>query len=94
MPLTTNTSPYFDDYSEEKQFYRILFRPGYPVQARELTQLQTALQKQIERHGRHVFAHGSRVLGGEFAYNKCKYIKLSDYVQDDSALAFIDVNAV
>ena len=94
MPLTTNTSPYFDDYSEEKQFYRILFRPGYPVQARELTQLQTALQKQIERHGRHVFAHGSRVLGGEFAYNKCKYIKLSDYVQDDSALALIDVNAV
>ena len=58
MPLTTNTSPYFDDFDENKQFYRILFRPGYPVQARELTQLQTALQKQIARFGNHVFAHG------------------------------------
>ena len=58
MPLTTNTSPYWDDYKDDKQFYRILFRPGYAVQARELTQLQTNLQKQIERHGKHIFTHG------------------------------------
>ena len=79
MPLTTNTSPYWDDYEADKQFYRILFRPGYAVQARELTQLQTNLQKQIEHHGRHIFRHGSRVLDGQIAYNKCHHIKLSDY---------------
>ena len=94
MPLTTNTTPFWDDYDEKKQFYRILFRPGYPVQARELTQLQTQLQKQIERHGRHIFAHGSRVIGGEFSYNKCRYIKLADHVQNDTTKSLVDVNDV
>ena len=51
MALTTdfNVDPYYDDYDEDKGFYRILFRPGYAVQAREVTQLQTILQKQVER---------------------------------------------
>ena len=50
MPLSTNfnVTPYYDDYDESKEYYRILFRPGYAVQAREVTQLQTVLQKQIE----------------------------------------------
>ena len=54
MALTTdfNVDPYYDDYDESKEFYRILFRPGYAVQAREVTHLQTILQKQIERNGR------------------------------------------
>jgi len=85
MPLTTNATPYWDDYNEDKQFYRILFRPGYAVQARELTQLQTNLQKQIEYHGKHIFQHGSRVLDGQIAYNKCDYIKLADYTSNDPA---------
>ncbi|HIK67249.1 MAG TPA: DUF4815 domain-containing protein, partial [Flavobacteriales bacterium] len=85
MPLTTNATPYWDDYNEDKQFYRILFRPGYAVQARELTQLQTNLQKQIEYHGKHIFQHGSRVLDGQIAYNKCEYIKLADYTSNDPA---------
>ena len=62
--INLNQSPYFDDYTEDKKFYRILFRPGRAVQARELTQLQTALQKQIERFGSHVFQQGSQVLPG------------------------------
>jgi len=83
MPLTTNNSPFWDDYADDKQFYRILFRPGYAVQARELTQLQTNLQKQIERQGKHSFTHGSRILDGELAYNKCDHIKLSEYIGND-----------
>ena len=42
--LTTNfnVTPYYDDFnSGEKDFYRILFKPGYAVQARELTQIQS-----------------------------------------------------
>lgn len=66
--LTTdfNVSPYYDDYNENKNFYRILYQPSYAVQARELTQMQTLLQKQIERHGRHIFVEGSIVIPGNF----------------------------
>ena len=79
MALTTdfNVDPYYDDYSESKNFYRVLFRPGYAVQAREVTQLQTILQKQIERNGRHTFEEGSIVLGCELNYdNEVKSVKL------------------
>ena len=66
--LTTdfNVTPYYDDYDATKNFYRILFKPGYAVQARELTQSQTILQKQIDRFGKHVFKEGSIVLPGAF----------------------------
>lgn len=58
-------NPYFDDFDEKKNYQRILFRPGFPVQARELTQLQTAIQAQIERFGNHVFTEGAIVLNAE-----------------------------
>lgn len=63
--LTTNFNipPYFDDYDEAKKYYRILFRPSVALQARELTQLQTIQQKQVERFGGHVFKDGSVVEG-------------------------------
>jgi hypothetical protein len=60
-----NVNPYYDDYDEDKKFLRMLFRPGYAIQARELTQLQTLLQKQVSRFGKHVFKNGSVVTGGE-----------------------------
>ena len=46
MAQTTNlnVSPYFDDYSEYQNYHKVLFKPGYPVQARELTGLQSILQ--------------------------------------------------
>ena len=63
--LTTNffIDPYYDDFNENKNFHRILFRPGQAVQARELTQLQTMLQNQIDRFAEHVFKEGSIVTG-------------------------------
>ena len=54
-----NVPPYFDDYEEAKNYYRILFRPSVAVQARELTQIQTIQQKQIERIGNYIFKGGS-----------------------------------
>lgn len=60
-----NTAPYYDDYDEAKKFLRVLFRPGYSVQARELTQLQTILQKQVTRVGEFLFKDKSRVVPGE-----------------------------
>src|SRR6056300_1334479 len=53
-PTDFNLSPYYDDYSEDKKFHRVLFRPAFSVQARELTQLQTIQQNQIERLSDHV----------------------------------------
>lgn len=62
--LNLNQSPYFDDYTQSDKYYQILFRPGRAVQARELTQLQTMLQSQIERFGTHIFKQGSNVIPG------------------------------
>jgi len=79
MALKTNLniSPYYDDFDEDDNFHRILFRPGYAIQARELTQLQSILQKQIEQFGRHVFQEGSVVVPGDVVFNnRYKSIKL------------------
>jgi hypothetical protein len=79
MTINFNQSPYFDDFDEDKKFQRILFRPGRPVQARELTQLQTILQKQIDRFGQHIFKEGSIVLGGSFDTERdIKFVKIRD----------------
>ena len=64
MPIIQSQAPYYDDFDETKDFYQILFRPGFGVQARELTQLQTILQNQVQRFGDHVFKDGSQVTGG------------------------------
>jgi len=80
MPINTdlNISPYFDDFDLEKQFYKILFKPAYAVQARELTQLQTILQNQVEQFGDNVYKEGSIIKG-------CNFTELSD-------LKFVKVN--
>lgn len=85
MPIETslNTSPYFDDFNEGKEFYKILFKPGVAVQTRELNQLQTVLQNQIERFGNHVFKSGTIISGCNFEYlTSYNYIKIID-VQGD-----------
>ena len=35
-----NVNPYYDDFDENKDFHRVLFKPAVPLQARELTTLQ------------------------------------------------------
>jgi hypothetical protein len=79
MALDTNfnVNPYYDDFDEDKKFLRVLFKPGYAVQARELTQLQTILQKQSDRFGGSSFKNGSVVTGAETFTQDATYIKLS-----------------
>ena len=31
-----NVSPYYDDFDTSKNFHKVLYRPGFAVQAREL----------------------------------------------------------
>ena len=77
MTATFNYDPYYDDFDEDKNFMRVLFRPGYSVQARELTQLQTILANQIEKFGNHIFKSGSPIVGGKVSLdNKANYILL------------------
>ena len=64
-----NISPYYDDFNSEKNFYKVLFKPGYPVQARELTTLQSILQDQVKSFGSHIFKEGSVVIPGNIAYD-------------------------
>ena len=61
-----NVLPYYDDYDPAKEYYRILFKPGYSVQARELTQLQTMIQSQIKRFGTNIYKDGSIIIPGAF----------------------------
>jgi len=71
MPQNTNlnVSPYFDDFDPLKNYQRVLFKPGYPIQSRELTTLQSILQNQIEKFGQHFFKEGSVVIPGQVAYD-------------------------
>ena len=64
-----NISPYYDDFDSESNFYKVLFKPGYPVQARELTTLQSLLQDQVKSFGSHIFKEGSMVIPGNIAYD-------------------------
>jgi len=71
MPQNTNlnVSPYFDDFDPKKNYQRVLFKPATPIQARELTTLQTILQNQIEKFGQHFFKEGAMVIPGQISYD-------------------------
>jgi hypothetical protein len=68
-----NVSPYFDDFDANNDYYKVLFKPGYPIQARELTTLQTILQNQVEKFGQHFFKEGAKVIPGNTTYNQFYY---------------------
>lgn len=69
MATTFSQSPYFDDYDQNKNFYKILYRPGYAIQTRELNQVQSMLQAQVERVGSHLFQDGAMVIPGFISYD-------------------------
>lgn len=71
MPEKTNlnAAPYYDDFDAGKNFYKVLFRPGYSIQSRELTTLQSILQNQIESYGKYAFKQGELVIPGEVGLN-------------------------
>ena len=76
--INLNAPPYNDDYKSDEGFYRVLFRPGYTIQTRELTTLQSILQNQIESIGRSNFKQGQQVIPGEVSFNnKLDYVKLA-----------------
>ena len=93
-----NASPYFDDYNEEKNFHRVLFRPSVAVQARELNQVQSIMQNQIERFGQHIFKDGSIIKGCGLAYlENIDYVSINDQFDTNTSLSSTNtqfVNAI
>ena len=90
-PTDFNLSPYYDDFNESKKFHRVLFRPSFAVQGRELTQSQSILQNQIERLSDHVFEQGAMVIPGDISYDLNYYaVKLTSFT--DSAAVGVTLN--
>ena len=74
-----NVSPYYDDFADSNNYHRVLFRPSYALQARELTQAQTILQAQVERFGNHVFKEGDVVVPGAVQVLIRSSVKLTSF---------------
>ena len=94
MPAKTdfNLTPYYDDFTESKNFHRILFRPSLAVQARELTQSQSILQNQIERLGDHLFKQGAMVIPGQVGIDTNYYaVKLTSIDSSNTITDFQDI---
>jgi hypothetical protein len=86
-----NVSPYFDDFDANNDYYKVLFKPGYPIQSRELTTLQSILQNQIEKFGQHFFKEGAKVIPGNIGYNALYYaIELQNTYQGIPVSAYAD----
>lgn len=93
MTLDTDLSrsPYFDDYNSNSNQYAILFRPGVPVQAREMNAAQSILQDQIDKFGRSIYKEGSVLEGCAFTFdNKYSYVKISDNYANGTAFTISD----
>ena len=78
MPINLTVPPYNDDFKVSDGYYKVLFRPGYSIQTRELNNLQSILQNQIESIGKNRFKQGEQVIPGEVSFNnKLDFVKLS-----------------
>ena len=57
-----------------------MFKPGFPVQSRELTTLQSILQNQIEKFGQYFFKEGSMVIPGGISFDDSYFaVKLDPF---------------
>lgn len=91
MPTTFTSnvfsSTYKDDFDSSDNFHRILFNSGRALQARELTQMQTIIQEEVERFGRNIFTEGAAVNpGGPSINNSYPFVKLATTPTDGPAL--------
>lgn len=96
MPLTGNynVDPYFDDYSANSNYYKIMFVPQNAVQARELTQLQSMSQNQIEQLSDQIFEAGSVISGCQpTVIPNLPYVALADYFNNNQNNPVTIVNA-
>lgn len=95
MALNFNVDPYYDDFDPKKQFYRILFKPGRAVQARELTQMQSILGNQIGSFASNIFAEGSVVSGGQHQLDdSVLYLKVNPTYDNGTSIVTVDFTSI
>ena len=63
MAINLNVTPYYNDFSANKKFNRVVFKPGVAVQARELTQMQDYFYETIKDMGEFLFSEGATIRG-------------------------------
>lgn len=80
MPkLQFSKEPYFDDFKVANNYFRVLFQPERAIQVRELNQIQSIFNNQIEQFADHIFKFGSRVDAGSVKYTVGEdYVRLKD----------------
>ena len=93
MSLDTNLSrsPYFDDFNPKASYYRLLIKPRLAIQAREVNQIQSTLQDQIDKFGRSIYKDGSIVEGCSFSFDPSRaYVKIEDNYANGTAFTIAD----
>jgi hypothetical protein len=96
MPNTfteqTFRSTYKDDHADSDNYSRILFNAGRALQARELTQMQTIIQKEIKRFADNIFQKDGvpTKAGGIAPNNHYAFIK----IENDQNNSFDDISAL
>ena len=96
MPNTftdkTFRSTYKDDHTDSDGYSRILFNAGRALQARELTQMQTIIQKELKRFADNIYKKDGvpTKAGGVSVNNAYPFIKISN----DANNSFSDVTAL
>ena len=96
------SSTYRDDFKDSDNFHRILFNSGRALQARELTQLQTIMQGELGRLGRHLFKEGASINPGGITVNTTyEFVKLNtttntlpDNINDLVGVDFTSASAI
>ena len=93
MSRTFDVAPFFDDYLTPnsgglaKNYYKVLFRPGRALQARELTTAQTILQNQLGSFGKFFFPEGASIYGAnKFLYTPLDYVIVKSTLTDTTVL--------
>ena len=95
LQLNENVPPYYNDFDPLKNYYRVMYKPGFPIQARELTTTQSILQDQIEKLASRILATGDQVQGGEFGFsNKVPYVRVSTITQGATAADFVGYDLI
>ena len=95
MALNFNVDPYYDDFDPKKQFYRVLYKPGRAVQARELTQMQSILGNQIGSFASNIFAEGSVVKGGQHQLDDSVfYVKVNPTYDNGTTTVTVDYSTI
>ena len=71
------TPPYFTRAVSDNTI-AVLYKPGFPVQSRELNEVQINLLNQLGRFANHIFTNGSKVTGGDIIRKRVTYVKLQN----------------